>query len=210
MEKQVEIIEKQIIDKGEYWLKYQYLVDGNISEERFHLYHIKISARYGIDIDYVNCPICVKNKSESRKHGTYDRLTYFIKHLERIQGIEDLTLEKEEIDLIKSEIKCIPSLTEQEKTIKRLKMKRLYGHTIKIMKIIYGLEAPRLNSFQVEELKHMFSSIHRKNIPPYKYILYRLFEIMELNKFLSLIDLPNKYILKKYDKIWEEIENDII
>lgn len=155
MEQIVRDIEKQIPREsyGEYWLKHKHWIEGEITEERFHLYHIQLQDKYDIEFDFKLCPICVNNTRVRSKGETYSRLKYFKTNLERMQGIENLDISVAKIEAIKREEGSI------YERIKKLGYTNLYGHQTKIASMIYGFRIPRLPHFIKNNLIHMFMEV---------------------------------------------------
>lgn len=198
---------------GEYWLKHAHWVEGKITEERFHIYHIQIQEKYQIEFDFKLCPICFNNIKEYRKGNTYDRLKYFKLNLDRLQAIEHLNITIDQIEAIKRETGPI------DKRFKKLKFKNLYGHYIKIASIIYNIRIPKLQSCIRDNLILMFIDVEESftrmnnksyhNIPNYSYLIYKLLQLMDISDYNGLIRLPCGRSIRKYDKLWFKICEDL-
>lgn len=201
---------KRIEDVDRYWMRCGYLVFANsrMSDDLFHHYHTVIDKYFEGELNHKYCSVCEYTRSIRKLNSSYNRLNYFSNWLDRIQGIEKLDIRIDDINKIKEQKGSIKDI------IRKLGIKRLYGHHVKVMWYIKGIRPPIISNIVVDEMKSMFNKIQepfyifsngRSNLMNYQYIIYKFFQILGLNEFLDNISLPNVKSIIPYDEIWKDV-----
>lgn len=166
-----------------------------------------------------------KSQNNENTYYVFKRENHFENWLSKIQGIENFNISPEEIQLIRDRIKRKNITTMNTKhlkdILKELNMNKYYDH---IQCVINILNENTDNTKIIPEntlaqIKNMFQQIHntfliikpkdRHNFMNYPYIIFKIFELLELDQFLENIPKLQRNSLKKLDKLWKEICNQL-
>lgn len=157
----------------------------------------------------------------------YKRINHFKEWLNQIQGKETTEVPDEVYDSILLEIKKekitnLANLTiEKVKSIlKKLKLNRYYEHAPHIMYRLNGIPVPHMPPELEERLCHMFYQIQvpflrhvpitRKNFLSYSYVLHKLMQLLEQDKYLPCFSLlKSRPKLYHQDITWKKICEDL-
>lgn len=157
----------------------------------------------------------------------YKRRNHFIEVLSQYQGRETTEIPEDvyiEIlqELDKNRIKDPSDLTNSKlRTIlKKIDQNRYYEHIPFIIYQLTGLKPPTIDSKTRKRLIDMFNDIQipfakycpldRRNFLSYSYILYKFFELLELDEHLPYLNLlKSRDKLHQQDIIWEKICVDL-
>ena len=157
----------------------------------------------------------------------YKRRNHFIEVLSQYQGRETTEIPEEvyvEIlqELKKNRITKVSDLTNAKlRTIlKKIDQNRYYEHIPFIIYQLTGLKPPPITSKVRKRLIDMFNDIQipfakycpceRRNFLSYSYILYKFFELLELDEHLPYLNLlKSRDKLHQQDIIWEKICIDL-
>lgn len=157
----------------------------------------------------------------------YKRRNHFIEVLSQYQGRETTEIPEEvyvEIlqELKKNRITKVSDLTNVKlRTIlKKIDQNRYYEHIPFIIYQLTGLKPPPITSKVRKRLIDMFNDIQipfakycpceRRNFLSYSYILYKFFELLELDEHLPYLNLlKSRDKLHQQDIIWEKICEDL-
>ena len=157
----------------------------------------------------------------------YKRRNHFIEVLSQYQGRETTEIPEEvyvEIlqELKKNRITKVSDLTNGKlRTIlKKIDQNRYYEHIPFIIYQLTGLKPPPITSKVRKRLIDMFNDIQipfakycpceRRNFLSYSYILYKFFELLELDEHLPYLNLlKSRDKLHQQDIIWEKICIDL-
>jgi hypothetical protein len=157
----------------------------------------------------------------------YKRRNHFIEVLSQYQGRETTEIPEDvyiEIlqELDKNRIKDPSDLTNSKlRTIlKKIDQNRYYEHIPFIIYQLTGLKPPTIDSKTRKRLIDMFNDIQipfakycpldRRNFLSYSYILYKFFELLELDEHLPYLNLlKSRDKLHQQDIIWDKICIDL-
>ena len=104
--------------------------------------------------------------------------------------------------------------------LKRLGLSDYYEHIVHIITKITGKHPPILSREIEEEIKQMFKDIqepfakycpkNRTNFLNYAYVLHKIFQILQMDEFLSYFPLlKSREKLRAQDEIWKPICRDM-
>jgi len=156
---------------------------------------------------------------------SYQRINHINEIISQLQGKQTTEIPKEIFEKIQKEIKKMKiSIKNVNKSIikqilKKINANKYYEHSVYIMN---QLGVPKTTfSREVEEiLRELFKQVepvfekycpsNRKNFLKYEYFFYKLFELLEMDEYLHICDLP-KDPRKTYEteKIWKNICKDL-
>lgn len=156
---------------------------------------------------------------------SYRRINHINEIISQLQGKQTTEIPKEIFEKIQKEIKKMKiSIKNVNKSIikqilKKINANKYYEHSVYIMN---QLGVPKTTfSREVEEiLRELFKQVepvfekycppNRKNFLKYEYFFYKLFELLEMDEYLHICDLP-KDPRKTYEteKIWKNICKDL-
>jgi hypothetical protein len=157
----------------------------------------------------------------------YKRRNHFIEVLSQYQGRETTEIPEEvyvEIlqELKKNRITKVSDLTNVKlrSILKKIEQNRYYEHIPFIIYQLTGLKPPTITSKVRKRLIEMFNDIQipfakycpteRRNFLSYSYILYKFFELLELDEHLPYLNLlKSRDKLHQQDVIWEKICQDL-
>jgi hypothetical protein len=157
----------------------------------------------------------------------YKRRNHFIEVLSQYQGRETTEIPEEvyvEIlqELKKNRITKVSDLTNVKLRLilKKIEQNRYYEHIPFIIYQLTGLKPPPITSKIRKRLIEMFNDIQvpfakycpteRRNFLSYSYILYKFFELLELDEHLPYLNLlKSRDKLHQQDVIWEKICSDL-
>jgi len=156
----------------------------------------------------------------------YKRINYFTEWLSQLQAnesthIPDEILENVKIELKKRNIKDTSKININviKKILKDLDSSKYYEHIPLIISRITGCKPLIIEPSLNNELRQMFLLIQepfeelkgdRKNFLSYPYILYKFFEILEIQEYLKYFTLlKSREKLLKSDMLWKSIVNKI-
>lgn len=153
----------------------------------------------------------------------YKRINYFKEWLNNIQArgnvnISDELLNKIKLELHKERITDSSKINHKKLKVilKKLDESKLYEHIPAIISKIYGIKPLNIPEDITVKLKAMFLSIqgpfellkgpNRKNFFSYPYVLYKFFEMLELDEYLCHFQLlKSREKLIKQDILWKKI-----
>ena len=157
----------------------------------------------------------------------YKRRNHFIEVLSQYQGRETTEIPEDvyiEIlqELDKNRITKPTDLTNTKlrSILKKIEQNRYYEHIPFIIYQLTGLKPPTITSKTRKRLIEMFNDIQipfakycppdRRNFLSYSYILYKFFELLELDEHLPYLNLlKSRDKLHQQDVIWEKICDDL-
>lgn len=156
----------------------------------------------------------------------YKRINYFNEWLSHIQANDQIEIEEETINMIKTELQkerildsSKVSYQKIKKILKLLKQPKLYENIPEIIARIYNVQPLVIPIEVTEKLKQMFMAIqvpfdthreNRKNFFSYPYIIYKFCELLGLNDYLQYFNLlKSREKLMKQDILWKKIVDDL-
>lgn len=161
------------------------------------------------------------NNHDDLKSYSFRRFNHFVEWLQEFKNSVNIEIDEESLKIINAEIKKSGknkksiSRGDLQKILRKLKIYEYYGKAriIKLSnmetnkkKITKNIEEKILRMFgQVYPLFNYYTENTGRNFFPYHYVLYKFFELLELNDFLIYLPMmPNKKYYK-CDLIWEKI-----
>jgi hypothetical protein len=166
-----------------------------------------------------------KSQNNENTYYVFKRENHFENWLLKIQGIENFSISHNEILLIKEKIERKNIHNINAKTLKiilkELNMNKYYDHIQFVINILNGnTDCSKIISENIlSQIKNMFQQIHntfliikpkdRHNFMNYPYIIFKIFELLELDYFLENIPKLQRNSLKKLDKFWKDICNQL-
>lgn len=188
----------------------------------------------------VSCPECgyhklilmdsdkpsYKDPPREVSYYAYKRINHFNEWLAQFQAKESTEIPEEVFENIQGQIykeRLQASSLNRNKIreiLKKLKYNSYYEHVPHILSRLNGHTAPVMDRETEEKLRYLFKEIQpsfqkhcpadRSNFLSYSYVLYKLCELLELDKFLPCFPLlKNRDKLYAQDKIWEKICKDL-
>jgi hypothetical protein len=188
----------------------------------------------------VSCPECgyhklilmdsdkpsYKDPPREVSYYAYKRINHFNEWLAQFQAKESTEIPEEVFENIQGQIykeRLQASSLNRNKIreiLKKLKYNSYYEHVPHILSRLNGNTAPVMDREIEEKLRYLFKEIQpsfqkhcpaeRSNFLSYSYVLYKLCELLELDKFLPCFPLlKNRDKLYAQDKIWEKICKDL-
>jgi hypothetical protein len=169
-----------------------------------------------------NRPI-LKQNTKDTSHFSYKRINHFREWCNQVQGKESTDIPNEVFERILNEIKKEKindtkniSYNKMREILKRLRINKYYEHINYIINRINGIPTPQFSPELEEKLCNMFRDIQapflkhcpkeRKNFLSYSYVLYKFFQILELNEYLKFFQLlKSREKLYAQDQIWKKI-----
>ncbi len=152
----------------------------------------------------------------------YKRVNHFLSWLSHVQGKEAYEVPAEIIQQVMEELYKQRTPVEQVCTkkireiLKLLKLRRCYDHVAQITSRISGVRPLRVSADTEDVLKRMFLKMQpafdkhapksRKNFLSYSYVLYRFFQILNLEYMLPALQLlKGKEKLALQDEVFSKI-----
>ena len=169
-----------------------------------------------------NRPI-LKQNTKDTSHFSYKRINHFCEWCNQVQGKESTDIPNEVFEKILNEIKKEKindtkniTYNKMREILKRLRINKYYEHINYIINRINGIPTPQFSAELEEKLCNMFRDIQapflkhcpkdRKNFLSYSYVLYKFFQILELNEYLKFFPLlKSREKLYAQDQIWKKI-----
>ena len=169
-----------------------------------------------------NRPI-LKQNTKDTSHFSYKRINHFREWCNQVQGKESTDIPNEVFEKILNEIKKEKisdtkniTYNKMREILKRLRINKYYEHINYIINRINGIPTPQFSAELEEKLCNMFRDIQapflkhcpkdRKNFLSYSYVLYKFFQILELNEYLKFFPLlKSREKLYAQDQIWKKI-----
>jgi Zn ribbon nucleic-acid-binding protein len=156
----------------------------------------------------------------------YQRISHFNEQLENLQGMQQIEIPEKYITAIKEQIKKenydIYKINDQKMRfyLKKLNLNRYYEHSHRIIEIVTGKKAPKMEDELIETLRTMFTAIQapydkhkpddRKSFLNYRYVLYKFCELLTKDEYLPYFPLlKSTKKLEEHDKIWKKICKDL-
>jgi hypothetical protein len=173
-----------------------------------------------------NRPI-LKHNTKDTSHFSYKRINHFREWCNQVQGkestdIPDEIFEKILIEIKKEKINDIKLITysKMREILKKLRINKYYEHINYIINRINGIPTPQFSPDLEDKLCSMFKDIQtpflkhcpkdRKNFLSYSYVLYKFFQILNLNEYLKYFPLlKSREKLYVQDEIWKKICEDL-
>ena len=189
---------------------------------------IKCGIVSGVCIDILPTydEIC-EGKGIISKKIMYSRENYFIDLLKKIQSTNNKNVPKELINLIKSELYVLNIKESHQVTIplirkilKKLNYSNHYNDVQYIISTINNQKTLVIPKSVEDILIHMFEVIQepwefhvknqqRSNFFSYPYVLYKFFQILNLNEYLPFLTLLKKEKLIQHENLWKKIMDHI-
>tara|TARA_B100000029_G_scaffold20957_1_gene21242 strand:+ start:18 stop:722 length:705 start_codon:yes stop_codon:yes gene_type:complete len=153
----------------------------------------------------------------------YKRINHFNEWLAQFQAKETTEIPEDVYDEILVEIKKERILNMADLTPKKLRLilrkikkNKYYEHIPHIINQLNGLPPPVISNEVEEVLRRMFKEIQvpfqkycpkgRKNFLSYAYVLYKFFELLEMDEYLNCFSLlKSRDKLHQQDVIWKKI-----
>jgi hypothetical protein len=169
-----------------------------------------------------NRPI-LKQNTKDNSHFSYKRINHFREWCNQVQGKESTDIPNEVFERILNEIKKEKindtkniTYNKMREILKRLRINKYYEHINYIINRINGIPTPQFSPELEDKLCNMFRDIQapflkhcpkeRKNFLSYSYVLYKFFQILELNEYLKFFQLlKSREKLYAQDQIWKKI-----
>jgi len=167
-----------------------------------------------------------KDPPREVSYYAYKRINHFNECLAQFQAKESTEIPEEVFEAILNQIKkerlqaSSLNRTKIREILKKLKFNSYYEHVPHILSRLNGHTAPVMDRETEEKLRYLFKEIQpsfqkhcpadRSNFLSYSYVLYKLCELLELDRFLHCFPLlKNRDKLYAQDKIWEKICKDL-
>ena len=173
-----------------------------------------------------NRPI-LKQNTKDTSHFSYKRINHFREWCNQVQGKESTDIPNDIFEKILNEIKKEKIMdtkritySKMREILKRLRINKYYEHINYIINRINGIPTPQFSTELEDKLCSMFKDIQgpflkhcpkdRKNFLSYSYVLYKFFQILELNEYLKFFPLlKSREKLYVQDQIWKKICEDL-
>jgi hypothetical protein len=157
----------------------------------------------------------------------YKRINHLNEFLAQFQAKETTDIPEEIYNEILLEIKKERIINMVELTpdklrilLKKIKRNDYYEHVPYIINQLNGLPPPIISSNIEEVVRSMFKEIQipfekhrpkgRKNFLSYNYVMYKFFELLELDEYIHCFQLlKSRNKLHQQDMIWKNICNDL-
>ncbi len=161
----------------------------------------------------------------------YRRINHFNEILAQFQAKESTVIPANIYDEINNEIKKKKldvnklDVGKIRKILKEIKRNNYYEHSAYILSQLNGMQTLIISPEVEEQLRSMFHEFEmsfkkinysnnvkakkRNNILSYSYIVYKFFELLELDEYLPNLKLLKPDNLQNHDKIWKQICADL-
>lgn len=168
-----------------------------------------------------------RDPPKERNNYAYKKVNHLNEILNQLQGRESTIIPEEVMDEIVIEIRKrritnIASLTEEDirQILKKLNRSKYYEHRAHILSRLNGNPPPTITPEIEEKIRTMFQEIQapflmycpndRTNFLSYSYILYKFFELLELDEYKVYFPLlKSRDRLIAHDVIWKKICEDL-
>lgn len=160
----------------------------------------------------------------------YRRINHFNEILAQFQAKESTVIPAHIYDEINNEIKKKKldvnklDVNKIRKILKEIKRNNYYEHSAYILSQLNGMQTLIISPEVEEQLRTMFHEFEmsfkkinystttktkRNNILSYSYIVYKFFELLELDEYLPNLKLLKPDNLQNHDRIWKLICTDL-
>jgi predicted nucleic acid-binding Zn-ribbon protein len=164
-----------------------------------------------------------KDPPKERNNYAYKKINHLNEILNQFQAKESTIIPDEVMNEVVCEIKKrriqnIASLSEKDirEILKKLNRSKYYEHATHIVSRLNGNPPPTITPEIEEKIRAMFQEIQapfllycpndRTNFLSYSYILYKFFELLELDEYKIYFPLlKSRDRLISHDEIWEKI-----
>jgi len=168
-----------------------------------------------------------KDPPKEISYFCYKRGNHLNEWILQIQGKESTEIPDEVYDKIlfelrKQRISNMATLSQDKvrKILKKLRLNKYYEHIPHIIYRLNGLPNPNLEPELEEKLRNMFRQVQgpflkysprsRKNFLSYPYVLYKFFQLLDLDDYLASVSLlKSRDKLLAQDEIWKLICRDL-
>ena len=164
-----------------------------------------------------------RDPPKDRNNYAYKKINHLNEILNQFQAKESTIIPSEVMDEVVCEIKKrriqnIAELTEKDmrEILKKLNRSKFYEHATHILSRLNGNPPPTITPEIEEKIRAMFQEIQapflvycpddRTNFLSYSYILYKFFELLELDEYKVYFPLlKSRDRLIAHDEIWKKI-----
>lgn len=168
-----------------------------------------------------------RDPPKERTNYAYKKVNHLNEILNQLQGRESTFIPEEVMNEIVLEIRKrridnIATLTEEDirQILKKLNRSKYYEHRAHILSRLNGNPPPTITPEIEEKIRQMFQEIQapflmycpndRTNFLSYSYILYKFFELLELDEYKVYFPLlKSRDRLIAHDQIWKKICDDL-
>jgi uncharacterized Zn finger protein (UPF0148 family) len=164
-----------------------------------------------------------KDPPKERNNYAYKKINHLNEILKQFQAkestiIPDEIMNEVVLEIKKRRVQNIASLSEKDirEILKKLNRSKYYEHATHIVSRLNGNPPPTITPEIEEKIRAMFQEIQspfllycpndRTNFLSYSYILYKFFELLELDEYKIYFPLlKSRDRLISHDEIWEKI-----
>jgi len=164
-----------------------------------------------------------RDPPKDRNNYAYKKINHLNEILNQFQAKESTIIPEEVMNEVVCEVKKrriqnIAELTEKDmrEILKKLNRSKYYEHAAHILSRLNGNPPPTITPEIEEKIRAMFQEIQgpfllycpddRTNFLSYSYILYKFFELLELDEYKSYFSLlKSRDRLIEHDMIWKKI-----
>lgn len=164
-----------------------------------------------------------RDTPKERNNYAYKKINHLNEILNQFQAKESTIIPQEVFDdvvleLKKRRIQNIASLTEKDmrEILKKINKSKYYEHATHILSRLNGNPPPTITPEIEEKIRSMFQEIQapflmycpndRTNFLSYSFILYKFFELLELDEYMVYFPLlKSRDRLISHDQIWKQI-----
>jgi uncharacterized Zn finger protein (UPF0148 family) len=164
-----------------------------------------------------------RDPPKERNNYSYKKINHLNEIMNQFQAKESTIIPDEVMheivcELKKRRIQNIADLTEKDikDVLKKIERSNLYEHAAYIVWRLNGNPPPTITPEQEEKIRALFQEIQtpfflfcptdRKNLLSYQYILYKLFELLEMDEYkyyFSLLKSRDRLI--EHEQMWKQI-----
>lgn len=207
----------------------EHCVDCNIAREEITSEGVLVCPRCGSE-EYtlvVSDFPSFRDPPKERTNYAYKKVNHLNEILNQLQGRESTCIPEEVmneivVEIRKRRIDNIATLTEEDirQILKKLNRSKYYEHRAHILSRLNGNPPPTITPEIEEKIRQMFQEIQapflmycpndRTNFLSYSYILYKFFELLELDEYKVYFPLlKSRDRLIAHDQIWRKICDDL-
>ena len=164
-----------------------------------------------------------RDTPKERNNYAYKKINHLNEILNQFQAKESTIIPQEVFDdvvleLKKRRLQNIASLTEKDmrEILKKINKSKYYEHAAHILSRLNGNPPPTITPEIEEKIRSMFQEIQapflmycpndRTNFLSYSFILYKFFELLELDEYMDYFPLlKSRDRLISHDQIWKQI-----